>query len=76
MAAEVTLRFRNSREKNRFLVGLSDGFGEEHCQLSWGAENGVHLKEAKVIDVTPWGPLDDDEEEFDDFGLEKMKGEE
>lgn len=79
MQSEVTLRFRNDREKNKFLTGLADGFGEEYCQLFWGAENGVSIFDAKVIDVTPWGALDipsneDDEDEFDDFGLSKMRG--
>lgn len=77
MVTEVILRFRNQKEKAKFLIGLADGFGEEHCQLSWGAENGVSLKEAKVIDITPWGPFDnsEDEDDFDDFGMEKMTDE-
>ena len=69
---EVTLRFRNQQEKQKFLEELSDGYGENHCQLDWGVENGVRLKDAKVINIVPFGPLIEDDD-YDDFGLQKME---
>jgi hypothetical protein len=35
----VTLHFKNEAEKNFFMGGLSDGWGENACSLSWTYEN-------------------------------------
>jgi hypothetical protein len=76
MSIDVTFRFRNKKEKDRFLLGLADGFGEEYCTLRWGVENGVALVDAVVVDVNPYGDtvFDEDDDDFDDYGMQKMDG--
>lgn len=31
----IIFRFRTEAEKNAFLGGLIDGFGENHCRVGW-----------------------------------------
>lgn len=31
----ITLRFQSVEAKNKFMGGLSDGFGENYCGIAW-----------------------------------------
>lgn len=45
----VTLCFRNGRERDWFMGQLSDGFGENECELKWA--RGKTLGEVREVDV-------------------------
>lgn len=34
----VTLHFKTQQDRDDFMGSLSDGWGEEHCDLSWDPE--------------------------------------
>lgn len=48
--AEIVLRFKSKAEKEYFMAGLSDGFGENQCSLEWTGD----FDRAKVFLVEPW----------------------
>ncbi len=52
--SRVTLVFKTREERDWFMGQLSDGFGENECDLSW---RGDDLDRAKVVRVTPQGDL-------------------
>lgn len=45
----MTLCFRNKRERDWFMGQLSDGFGENECDLKW--TRGKSLDEVREVDV-------------------------
>lgn len=55
----VTLRFKSAADREAFMSGLSDGWGEDHCQLNWPADNwsladqrsGKAFEECDMFDV-------------------------
>lgn len=61
-APTVTLRFGSEEEKERFLGGLSDGWGENAAYLSYPWRQGLALNTTPVIDVRN---IDPDEPEDD-----------
>ena len=65
----VTLRFRNRADRNEFMGGLCDGWGENACSLDWGQENGVNFYETDTYDVSLYRDDEDDSDEDtdDDF---------
>ena len=56
---EITLRFKTEDDKRAFMGGLSDGFGEAHCDLGWNYEefteeqirSGEAFHSVRVFDV-------------------------
>lgn len=46
---EVVLRFRNKQERDYFMGQLSDGFGENECDLKWRGD----FDRARVFHVDP-----------------------
>jgi hypothetical protein len=57
----VILHFQNDAEKSKFMGGLSDGFGENDCQLTWG--DGLKFDDAIHFHVENLDPYNWDEEE-------------
>lgn len=59
----VTLHFKNERERDFFMAGLSDGWGEDACSLQWPYEgyteeyvrSGKAFAEQTDFDVTVFG---------------------
>ena len=67
----VTLRFKNQEDRDYFMAGLNDGFGENHCMLDWPYDNwskedqrsGVAFHSCDTFDVEVFRPQDYNEEE-------------
>jgi len=49
-SVSVVLRFLNRAQRDVFLGGLSDGWGEAHCELYWPI--GTDFYENEEFDVT------------------------
>lgn len=49
MSVAVTLVFRNQEERDFFMGGLSDGFGENECSLAWEGD----FDKATLFQVDP-----------------------
>ncbi len=47
----VTLRFESEDAKRNFMANLSDGDGEDMCELKWPWEDGIEFHECNVFDV-------------------------
>lgn len=45
----VELCFRNQEQRNKFMGGLSDGFGENVCELDWPWECAQTKSDGSVI---------------------------
>lgn len=76
MKCSITLTFNSQKDRRKFLKGLADGFGQEHCQLSWdGDDKGVSLLDTTIVHVIPEGPFEDDDE-HDDYGFTRLVGDE
>lgn len=71
---EIVLRFPSRAKKNKFISGLLDGWGEEYVNLT-PVEANKDCFHATTFDVSEPFEEEDDIDEFDDYGLEKMKGE-
>lgn len=71
----VTLRFRNERDRNYFMAGLSDGWGEGWCDLIWPWESypeeevrsGRAFEACESFDVTVFRDERDEEESSESF---------
>jgi hypothetical protein len=48
---EIKLQFKDKAEKDKFMVGLSDGFGENYCTLTWPHEAGIKFKDCDTFQV-------------------------
>lgn len=48
---EVTLRFKSQEDKEYFLAGLCDGWGENYCDPNWRWRDGEELVSAKSLNV-------------------------
>ena len=64
---EVRLRFRTEKDRKEFIGGLSDGFGENFCQLDWewmatarGEPVSISATEAAVLAVDVFEPREDE----------------
>lgn len=62
----VTLRFKNRDDRHHFMGGLTDGWGENACDLHWGQERGVMSRDADTFDVTMWSDEEDKTDGWDD----------
>jgi len=48
----VTLCFKSEDEKKFFIAGLSDGFGENICDLDWEWKNKISLYDSPLIVIS------------------------
>jgi hypothetical protein len=61
---EITLRFRSEADKEEFMGQLSDGWGENVCQLFWSDDK--TFDETKVFDIELLSDDYGDDEENDE----------
>jgi len=45
----VELCFRSKADRDEFMGGLSDGFGEEFCQLDWPWKSAPRLASGAIV---------------------------
>jgi hypothetical protein len=45
----VELRFRTKEQRDEFMGGLSDGFGENFCELEWPWKNAPRLPSGAIV---------------------------
>lgn len=57
---QVILRFKTEDDKQNFMSGLSDGWGEGMCDLYWPWEKGMKFHECQIFDVTSQDPDGED----------------
>lgn len=61
----VTLRFESEEALQRFMGGLSDGWGENFCTLEWPWQEGMTFDDCRDFKVPyVWSP-DEDEDDAD-----------
>jgi hypothetical protein len=49
---KVVLHFESKKDRNDFMGGLVDGWGEDHCNVQWDWEDGMKFDEAIDFNVT------------------------
>jgi hypothetical protein len=49
---KVVLHFESKKDRDDFMGGLVDGWGEDHCNVQWDWEDGMKFDEAIDFNVT------------------------
>lgn len=69
----VTLRFKSEHAKEFFMGQLSDGWGENHCNLRWPWQDGQEFHKCQVFDVDVYSDWGDEQHEIEDEASDRQR---